>query len=132
MANAYLKRASAHLIAGQLEEAIADADAAMPLDPADARAYQIRSEAHAEAGPNGDWPEQTMRLRGDYGSLNRSPRSLVEPGTCALKPSASALWKNPRRPCACCSLGFENLATHGRDAERLANATRSQKLLIFP
>ena len=64
MANAYLKRASAHLIAGQLEEAIADADAAMPLDPADARAYQIRSEAHQKLG-------QTELARADDASARR-------------------------------------------------------------
>jgi tetratricopeptide (TPR) repeat protein len=50
LAQVYLKRAAARLKAGQPSETIADVDAAVQLNPDDARAYAIRSEAYTKLG----------------------------------------------------------------------------------
>jgi Flp pilus assembly protein TadD len=50
LAAVYLKRSSARLKAGQAKEAIADVGEAVQLNPDDARAYAIRSEAYEKLG----------------------------------------------------------------------------------
>jgi Tfp pilus assembly protein PilF len=75
LADVYLKRASAHLKAGQPKEAIADVDAAVPLNADDERDYLIRSEAYHALGQEGparadaEFAKRLRQLRGQRSVL---------------------------------------------------------------